>query len=75
MVNGSTTDAIAIGQLTLRVVLWHIHDECELVLGNHVHHIVGSLFIRPADGFCFYAIVVEELGRTTCGIYLVTLLN
>ena len=75
MVDGTTTDAIAIGQLTLGVVLRHVDNQRKLMLGNHVHHIVLAFFVGPADSSSCYTIVIEELGGTTCGIYLVPLLD
>ena len=47
MVDGTTTDAITIGELALGMVLRHIDDEVKLMVGNHVHHLVLTVFIRP----------------------------
>lgn len=75
MVDSTTADAVTIGQLTLGVVLGNIDDEVELVVGNHVHHIVLSILIRPADSSCLDTVLIEELGSTCGGIYLIALLH
>ena len=47
MVDGTTTDAVTVGQLTLCLVLGNIDDEVELVFGYHVHHLVFTILVRP----------------------------
>ena len=47
VVDGTTTDAITIGELALGLVLRHVDDKVELMVGYHVHHLVISILIRP----------------------------
>ncbi len=62
----STTDAIAIGQFALGVVLRNVYDEVELVLGNHLHHVRNAcaFLVGPAHGDSRCVVLVEELGST-----------
>ena len=35
MVDGTATDSVTIGKLSLGMVLRNVHDEVELMVGNH----------------------------------------
>ena len=74
MVDGSATNAIAVGQFALRVVLRHVDDEGEAVVGNHIHHLVRTVLVGPTDGFSLHAVVVEELRRACRRVDFVALL-
>ena len=67
MVDGATTNAVTIGELSFRMVLWNIDDEVELVVGNHVEHFVFSLFVRPRHGCRLDIVLVKETGCTLSG--------
>ena len=57
------------------MVLRHVDDEVELVGSNHVHDVVLTFLVRPADGRSLNAVVVEELGSTTSSEDLIPLLD
>ena len=57
------------------MVLGHIDNEVELVGGNHVHHVVLTIFVRPADRRCLHPVLVEELGCAVCSVDVETLLD
>ena len=75
MVNGTTTNAVTIGQLALRMVLRHVDNQVERMVGNHVHHIVLTLFVRPCYGRSLHAVIVQETGCTACSVNLIALLH
>ena len=52
VVDGTTTDSVTIGELTLGVILRDVDDEVELVIRNHLHHVreILVLLIRPSYG-------------------------
>ena len=65
VVDGATTYAITIGQLSLGVVLRHVDDKVELVGSNHVHDVVLSFLVGPQHRRCVDSIFVEETCRAT----------
>ena len=60
VVDSATANAVAVGELTLRVVLWNVHNQFKLVFANHVHHIVVGIFIRPAHLVSLHTVFVQE---------------
>ena len=52
VVDGTTTDSVTIGELTLGVILRDVDDEVELVVGNHLHNVrdILMILIRPSYG-------------------------
>ena len=70
MVDGTATDSVTIGKLSLGMVLWNVHDEVELVVGNHFHDVrhVLVILVGPSHGNSLHMIVVEELGCSLAGI-------
>ena len=75
MVYGSAAYAVAIGKFPLAMVLGDVHDEVELVVGNHCHHVfpVAILLVRPCHSSCFYSVFVKELCRAFTCAYCVAL--
>ena len=47
VVDGAAANLVAVGKLALRLVLGHIDNEVESVLGDEVEHIVVAVFIWP----------------------------
>ena len=45
------------------------------MVGNHVHHIVLTLFVRPCYGCSLHAVIVQETGCTACSVNLIALLH
>ena len=64
MVDGTTADAVTIGELAVGVILRNVDDEVELVSLNHIHHVVGGILVGPCYGRCLHAVLLEEL----CGL-------
>ena len=42
VVDSTATDLVAVGQLAFRVVLRNVDNQVELMIVNHVHHILAS---------------------------------
>ena len=75
MINSTTTDTVTVGELTLSIVLRNVDNQVELMISDHVHHIVISFLIRPGNSRCRNVIILEELGSTAGSIDLVTVLD
>ena len=50
VVDRRTTDLIAVGQLTLAVILRDVDYQLKDMLAEHLHDVVVALLIRPANG-------------------------
>ena len=69
VVDGSSADAVAIGELALAVILWYVDDEVELMVGYHLHDVllVAVFFVGPCYGCGVDSVLIEELGCAFAG--------
>ena len=70
MVYSAAANLVAVGLLTLAMVLRNVDDEVKGMVVYHVHHIANILvtLVRPAYRDCRDAIVCQELCRSLCSI-------
>lgn len=71
VVDGVASDAVAVGELALGVVLGYVYDKIDCVVADYVENRLASLFVGPAYGSGLDAVVVEEGGCADGGIDLV----
>jgi len=58
VVDGCTTYLVAVGQFALGLILRHIDDEFEAVLGNEVEYVLAFL-IGPCNGCGGHSVLVR----------------
>ena len=49
VIDGAAADTVPVGQFAFTVVFRNVHNQVELMVGNHLHHVVFGVrtFIRP----------------------------
>ena len=75
MVDGATANAVAIGQLALRLVLRHIDNQLYLMIRYHLHHVLAAFLIGPGHGSGLHTVLVQETCRSVGGVDLIAVLH